>query len=334
MTPARRKSPTYRADGYQLVGEPKCGGFGAGFLATHPDHPGRHFFIKFPKDPTDPEHVKRLRREARNLEAANHPNVVRLLEHQLDSVPPFIVLEYHGNGTLAEVGRAGVPTESALTMLMQVADALHGGFHARGGFHRDVKPENILLTAGGMYILADAGLARVPAAGSTGTRTVAGTPGYIDPWVVNHDYDAAADIWSLGVTFGVALTGRAPHDIADHGRLLLRSDELPIADFRSRAEAYRLLASMLAPGRRDRPTAEIVRQSAYALLVGAAPPAVPLAPQEPAPVATGEGLKPEHVLAGLAFAALAVLVVFVVVGLAAAAAEQEAKKRPRRPPRG
>lgn len=252
---------------YVLLDPPLEGGFGRVYKAYRQDQPGVFFAVKFPLDPSNADHLHRLRREAKVLGAVKHPNVLRLIEANLDATLPYLVLEYVAGGSLRERISSGLPFNVAMLVLYEIADAL-GAFHAKDGFHRDVKPENILVTPGGSFILADANLGNVPAPGSCITRTLAGTPGYIDPWAVNHGYDASADIWSLGVTVAETLTGKKPQEIVVEHRFALIPEELPAPTPGHRDALHALLAAMLHPKRALRPTAVEVQQYARVLVDG------------------------------------------------------------------
>ena len=162
----------------------------------------------------DEEFVARFRREARSAAALPHPNVVSV--HDLGRSGDgahYIAMEYVPGGTLKQrlaEGGALRPTAAAAVAL-QIADALDAA-HARGIVHRDVKPQNVLLTAGGNAKLADFGIAGAasPAAGSR-TTPVVGTPSYMSPEQASGEpVGAASDLYSLGVVLYEMLTGEPP----------------------------------------------------------------------------------------------------------------------------
>src|SRR6266850_2363520 len=144
---------------YAINGEPFVGGLAKVFRATHPLAPGKTFAVKVPRFPDRPELVARFVREARVLTSVSHPNIIRLVEARLDAAPPFLVFEFCALGSLRRlVGR--VPLEFGLLVLRDIASSLDA-FHSRGGFHRDVKPDNVLLKAGGEVVLSDMNLANL-----------------------------------------------------------------------------------------------------------------------------------------------------------------------------
>lgn len=257
-----KSAAPFGSSGYRTVADPLLGGFSKVYRATHPAHPGKQFAIKVPREPDRQEVVARFMREAKVLANVEHPNLIRLVESRLDANPPFLVFDYFEEGSLRKlVGRASL--EFSLIALRDLATCLDA-IHSTGGFHRDVKPDNALVRAG-RIILSDLNLANIPTKGSAFTTEVYGTPGYIDPHAVNHQYSPPSDIWSLGVTFGELLTGCPPRRIADASGLALRTAELSTAGG-IRDSIEQLLRAMLSPVRETRPAARTVAAQAEALL--------------------------------------------------------------------
>ncbi len=179
----------------------------------------------------DPVMMARLRREARAMASAAHPNLATL--HSLESWrgSPMLVMEFLEGGSLSDRLRGG-PLSVSKTLLLGIAlgrglAALHG----RGLLHRDIKPSNIGFSADDTPKLLDFGLARLYAApGSAATSTAArvespsslaaltegpgipGTPAYISPEVLDGAPPTPADdVWSLAVTLLEACTGANPY---------------------------------------------------------------------------------------------------------------------------
>ena len=82
--------------------------------------------------------------------------------------------------------------------------------HTQGIVHRDIKPENIMLTPNGEIKLIDFGLSKRQKKAGEKLQTIAGTPYYMAPEVLNGNYDSKADIWSLGVLLYVFMSGYLP----------------------------------------------------------------------------------------------------------------------------
>src|SRR3954452_23858045 len=115
----------------------------------------------------DPEFVARFNREARAAARLSHPDAVAVYDQGSDAGHVFLVMEYVAGATLRDVlrQRGRLSPGEALAVMDHVLAAL-GAAHAAGLVHRDVKPENVLVTADGRVKVADFGLARA-VAGST-----------------------------------------------------------------------------------------------------------------------------------------------------------------------
>ncbi|MEV4258050.1 protein kinase, partial [Spirillospora sp. NPDC049652] len=162
----------------------------------------------------DDEFVARFIGEAKAAAALSHPNVVAVYDQRTDGEHVFLVMEYVPGRTLrdllAERGRIG-PRE-ALTLMQPVLAAL-GAAHRAGMVHRDVKPENVLITEDGQAKVADFGLARAESASKmTKTGLIIGTVGYLAPeQVVTGNADLRSDVYAAGILLYELLTGELPH---------------------------------------------------------------------------------------------------------------------------
>src|SRR4051794_8471164 len=162
----------------------------------------------------DPEFVARFNREARAAAGLNHPDVVSVYDQGTDDGHPFLVMEYVPGHTLRSVlrERLRLSPGEALAVMDHVLAALAAA-HATGLVHRDVKPENVLVTPDGRVKVADFGLARA-AAGATVTATngpLIGTAAYLAPEQVRDGTsDARSDVYAAGVMLFELLTGRQP----------------------------------------------------------------------------------------------------------------------------
>lgn len=158
----------------------------------------------------DEELRRRFLREARLAARLAHPNVVRVFDVGEDDGRPFIAMEYVEGETLAElVARRGrLRVDEAATLGTQMCAGL-AAVHAAGLVHRDVKPQNLLLSTDAVLKLGDFGIA----AGQDGTRltlagTVLGTAGYLAPEQARGEQvTAAADIYAVGAVLYELLTG-------------------------------------------------------------------------------------------------------------------------------
>ncbi|MFC4907792.1 Stk1 family PASTA domain-containing Ser/Thr kinase [Actinomadura gamaensis] len=163
---------------------------------------------------SDEEFVARFIGEAKAAAALSHPNVVAMYDQRTDGEHAFLVMEYVPGRTLRDLlterGRIG-PRE-ALALLQPVLAAL-GAAHRAGMVHRDVKPENVLITEDGQVKVADFGLARAETASKmTKTGLIIGTVGYLAPeQVVSGHADVRSDVYAAGILLYELLTGGLPH---------------------------------------------------------------------------------------------------------------------------
>jgi DNA-binding NarL/FixJ family response regulator/tRNA A-37 threonylcarbamoyl transferase component Bud32 len=160
--------------------------------------------------------VERFKREARNAALLPHPNIVAIYDRgRTEDGAYYIVMEYVAGETLKErIVRDGVvPPAEAAAVALQVAQAL-GAAHERGVIHRDVKPQNILLSEWGEAKVTDFGLARaVSAVTLTQDSAILGTTHYLSPeQALGQSASPQSDLYSLGVVLYEMLTGELPHD--------------------------------------------------------------------------------------------------------------------------
>jgi eukaryotic-like serine/threonine-protein kinase len=162
----------------------------------------------------DDEYVERFRREARAVAQLSHPHIVTVIDRGEDDGQQFIVFEYVDGENLKQfVERTGpLPTRRAIELAVEIADALAFA-HDHGLIHRDVKPQNVLLTPDGDAKVTDFGIARSFEVehGMTQTGTVLGTSNYLSPEQAGgKPTTPATDIYSLGVVVYELLTGDVP----------------------------------------------------------------------------------------------------------------------------
>lgn len=162
----------------------------------------------------DRQFTERFVREARSAAKLNHTNVVAVFDQGSDGEITYLVMEYVPGNTLRDVMREECPMapRRALSLIEQVLIALSAA-HAAHIIHRDVKPENVLITPTGDIKVADFGLARAVSAATTATGgTLIGTVSYLAPEiVVNDGADARSDVYACGAMLYEMLTGLKPH---------------------------------------------------------------------------------------------------------------------------
>ncbi len=189
---------------------------------------------------TDSEYVERFRHEARSVAQLGHPNIVTVIDRGEDEGRQFIVFEFVEGENLKElIAREGaLPLRQAVDIAIVVADGLAFA-HDRGIVHRDIKPQNVLLSSGGAVKVTDFGIARSLEVerGVTQTGTVVGTGEYLSPEQANGGaVSPATDVYSLGVVLWEMLTGRVPFEGDNFVAVALRHVNEPapdIRDFRS-----------------------------------------------------------------------------------------------------
>jgi serine/threonine-protein kinase len=161
----------------------------------------------------DEEFVRRFIGEARSVARLSHQNVVAVFDQGADGPFLYLAMEYVPGRTLKEMlrERGRFTPAAALDIMAGVLDGLAAA-HASGIVHRDVKPENVLLTADGRLKVADFGLARAQAAaGHTQAGLLIGTVAYLPPEQVTGDTTGPrSDVYSAGVVLFELLTGRQP----------------------------------------------------------------------------------------------------------------------------
>ncbi|HKX19159.1 MAG TPA: PASTA domain-containing protein [bacterium] len=161
------------------------------------------------------EFVARFEREAQAAARLEHPGMVRIFDHGRDGDVHFIVMEYiDGEDLKTHLRRAGPLDEARVRAIgAEVCEVLEYA-HRVGIVHRDIKPQNILLTPSGAVKVTDFGIARALAAtGITETGTVLGSVQYISPEQARGlGVGWRADLYSLGVVLYEAATGTLPFD--------------------------------------------------------------------------------------------------------------------------
>ncbi|MBF6174123.1 Stk1 family PASTA domain-containing Ser/Thr kinase [Nocardia blacklockiae] len=166
-----------------------------------------------PKFAGDPQFLSRFEFEARSVAKLKHPSLVAVYDQGIDGEYPFLIMELVEGGTLRELlrERGPMPPHAVYAVAEPVLQAI-GVAHAAGLVHRDVKPENVLISDAGEVKIADFGLVRA-AAGSnmTSASVILGTAQYLSPeQVTDGNADARSDVYSFGVLIFEMLTGRTP----------------------------------------------------------------------------------------------------------------------------
>jgi serine/threonine protein kinase len=201
---------------YELLEKIAEGGMGSIYKARHRTS-GQIVAIKLMPAhlATNKVMLKRFEQEFRAASMLNHPNIVRALDFGDNGTTPFLVMEFVDGESLGQkLEREGPMSESeAIRLIAQVAQGLHRA-HKQGLIHRDVKPDNILVTADGQAKLADLGLVKEVETDLNLTRTGRGlgTPHFMAPEQFRNAKNATVqcDIYSLGATLYQMVTGELP----------------------------------------------------------------------------------------------------------------------------
>jgi serine/threonine-protein kinase len=203
------------ADRYELEELVGTGGMSSVFRA-HDRQLERSVAIKILHEhyAEDPEYLERFRREARAVARLSHPNIVTVIDRGADDGRQYIVFEHVEGENLKElVLRSGrLPVRRALELALAVADGLAFA-HDHGLVHRDVKPQNVLLSNEGEVKVTDFGIARSMHVehGVTQTGTVLGTGEYLAPEQASgKPVSPATDVYSLGIVLWELLAGEVP----------------------------------------------------------------------------------------------------------------------------
>lgn len=202
----------------ELIGR---GGFSIVYAATD-TRTGRRMAVKVIHAVSDRIHRSFERERAVMARLSAHPNVVTLYDSgYAPDGRPYLSMELMDGGTLAErVGRQGpLPWRVAVNLLLPIAGALDFA-HRQHVLHRDVKPENIL-QAGDQVRLTDFGIASLRDASGYTTTRVAASWGYTAPETLENQRDERSDLYSLGSTLYMLLTGEPP--FAGQGNVSIQS---------------------------------------------------------------------------------------------------------------
>jgi serine/threonine-protein kinase len=202
---------------YRVKGELGRGGMGAVYLAEQPGL-GREVAIKelILSPAADPTALMRFLQEAQVMARTSHPNLVQV--HDLEQIGDanYIVLEFVRGRSLRDMVNDGpVPLPQTFAVMHGVLQALDYA-HKHAIVHRDMKPENVLLSDEGNVKVADFGIARLTddsGAGSTATKTgtTVGTPQYMSPeQVASSKVDGRSDLYSAGIMFYELVVGQPP----------------------------------------------------------------------------------------------------------------------------
>ncbi len=212
MTP-ETPTPGQPVGPYILERQLGQGGFAWVFAARRTD--GKAFALKIlkPRYGNDPAFETRFQQESRVAAELQHPNIVRIEEVGRSEGLIYFAMDLFPDSLAARVEREPALPEG---WVVNVAKGVTGALafaHGKGIIHRDIKPDNILLTADDTAVLTDFGIARAVSGyvAATGAMMTIGTPHYISPeHAQGRPLDGRSDLYSLGITLYRAVTGDLP----------------------------------------------------------------------------------------------------------------------------
>jgi len=231
---------------YEIVRKLGRGGMGEVYLARDSTL-GRQVALKIlrPDLADDSDRNARFEREARAVAALSHPNIVTVHSIERDGDVRFITMEYVSGKTLsAAIPAAGLPLKTFLEYALPLVGAVSAA-HQQGVAHRDLKPDNVMVTDDGRVKVLDFGLAKLlpgttdsgdqstaaPPPGATVAGQVFGTAAYMSPEQAQGKVvDYRSDIFSLGIMLYELITGRRPF-VGDNAAAIISAilrDQAPL----------------------------------------------------------------------------------------------------------
>ncbi|PSM39928.1 serine/threonine protein kinase [Streptomyces dioscori] len=289
MYPLQDSDPTNMGR-YRLLGRLGSGGMGSVYLGRTPG--GRPAAVKVINAHLqyDPAALQRFRREVETLGTIRNAFTAALIDAEVDSPPFWMATEYVPGPTLADaVAAAGpFPVDLGRAVLAALAEGL-ADVHVHGVLHRDIKPQNVILSATGPQLI-DFGIARSDdMANITQVGTAIGTPGFIAPEsLTRSEAGPPSDVFALAVTLAYCLTGRAPYGQGSLATVSYRTvhEDMDLAGVPAEMAELLALCAHKDPAMRPEPQrivelcaseTDIVRHPAYQRIIAMAPASDPTA---------------------------------------------------------
>ena len=259
MTKARISSQVSQTTigGYTILEKIGDGGMGTVYKGHNP-LTNKYVAVKVVTKGVLSNEVLRMRfaQECQVARRLDHPNIVRVLDFGLEGTKPFLVMEYVDGESLGQrIQRQGrLAPDEAVRIIVQIGKALHWA-HQRRLVHRDVKPDNILVSNDGVAKLADLGLVKNLEGDLNLTRTQSslGTPNFMSPEQFEDakHADARSDLYSLAASLYMAVTGELPFGS--------RSAKAVVTIYKKKLSGDLTPPRKLAPEVSERLEAEIMR---------------------------------------------------------------------------
>ncbi len=170
---------------------------------------GTHAAVKVLKTIVTGDEIEKFRTEARTIASLEHPNIVRVLDFDIEAGTPFLVMEYAQKGSLKNSRPKGrsLPYVTVVSYIKQIADALQYAHDQKDLIYRDVKPENMLILNDDKIVLSDFGIALIA---QSGLQNPVGTVHYMAPEQIQGHPVLASDQYALGIVAYEWLSGDLP----------------------------------------------------------------------------------------------------------------------------
>ncbi len=232
--------------------------------------------VLYPQFGEDLAYIQRFNREAKLASMLTDPHIVPVLDYGADRDIHYLVMEFIDGKDLRETLEEKGPYawREALEIVDQLATALEHA-HLYGIVHRDIKPQNMMLTDSGLLKVLDFGIARIPTLPSLTQSGFVGSPYYVSPeQAMGEEIDTRSDIYSSGIVLYELLTGRIPFDAKSPWSIInqhLTSEPPPLnlTNTDIPLEVEQLLSRMIAKRPEDRfPNPSALRRALSAVLAG------------------------------------------------------------------
>lgn len=232
--------------------------------------------ILYPQFGQDLAYIQRFNREAKLASTLTDPHIVRVLDYGADRDVYYLVMEYIEGKELRTIlnENGPFPWKNALEIIDQLATALEHA-HLHGVVHRDIKPQNLMLTEDGLLKVLDFGIARIPTLPSLTQSGFIGSPYYVSPeQAMGEEVDIRSDIYSSGIVLYELLSGNIPFDASSPWSIISQhiANEPPPIELSNGDipdDVRHLLNRMVAKKPPDRfQTPTILRQTIGAVLAG------------------------------------------------------------------
>jgi serine/threonine protein kinase len=258
---------------YKLIDVRGSGSMATVYVSRDLDS-NRIFAVKVlrPEIANQGEFLERFHREAQILMFLTDPHIVRPVEYGDDGDVHYIVMDYVDGTTLKEqiIASAPFPVDRAIDVALQAAEGLNAAFMQKKVVHRDVKPQNILVTTKNVVKLTDFGMARAQESVTlTGSNVFMGTPFYVAPEQADdgRNADVRSDLYSLACVLFEMLTGQVPYDGTNAVDVVVKHVRNPVPsvcelrpDLPAALDSFLQKAMAKAPGQRFQTPVEFIQK--------------------------------------------------------------------------